>query len=181
MYLMMLCVGRPASGTAQEIPDSLPGSLMPQKGEGTGRATVCSASSSLKDPQAASNLKPSMVINQAMPGRGGACSSAPESTPGGWRNYLERDSMQEEVHRLQEMKALEKVCFDATGGNPVNVRDVSGTEADYKRLTTKFVLDWRWCEVSGTKQWVRRARLVARYVCLLTFVWRESHYCMIHL
>ena len=86
----MLCVGRPASGTAQEIPDSLPGSLMPQKGEGTGRATVCSASSSLKDPQAASNLKPSMVINQAMPGRGGACSSAPEGTPGGWRNYLLR-------------------------------------------------------------------------------------------
>ena len=25
---------------------------------------------------------------------------------------VERDSMQEEVHRLQEMKALEKVCFD---------------------------------------------------------------------
>ena len=70
--------------------------------------------------------------------------------------------MQEEVHRLQEMKALEKVCFDTTGGNPGNVRDVSGTEADYKCLTTKFVSDWRWHEVSGIKQWVRRARLVAR-------------------
>ena len=56
---------------------------------------------------------------------------------------VERDSMQEEVHRLQEMKALEKVCFDTTGGNPGNVRDVSGTEADYKWLTTKFVFDWR--------------------------------------
>ena len=75
---------------------------------------------------------------------------------------VERDSMQEEVHRLQEMKALEKVCFDTAGGNTENVRDVSGTEADYKWLTTKFVFDWRWCEVSGTKQWVRRARLVAR-------------------
>ena len=41
------------------------------------------------------------------------------------------------------------------------MRDVSGTEADYKWLTTKFVFDWRWREVSGTKQWVRRARLVA--------------------
>ena len=75
---------------------------------------------------------------------------------------VERDSMQEEVHRLQEMKALEKVCFDTTGGNPGNVRDVPGTEADYKWLTTKFVFDWRWREVSGIKQWVRRARLVAR-------------------
>ena len=75
---------------------------------------------------------------------------------------VERDSMQEEVHRLQEMKALEKVCFDTTGGNPGNVRDVSGTEADYKWLTPKFVFDRRWREVSGIKQWVRRARLVAR-------------------
>ena len=70
--------------------------------------------------------------------------------------------MQEEVHRLQEMKALEKVCFDTAGGNPENVRDVFGTEADYKWLTTKLVFDWRWREVSGIKQWIRRARLVAR-------------------
>ena len=51
--------------------------------------------------------------------------------------------MQEEVHRLQEMKALERVCFDTAGGNTENVRDVSGTEADYnyKWLTTKFVFD----------------------------------------
>ena len=75
---------------------------------------------------------------------------------------VKRDSTQEEVHRPQDMKALEKVCFDTTGGNPENVRDVSGTEADYKWLTTKFVFDWRWRKVSGTKQWVRRARLVAR-------------------
>ena len=50
--------------------------------------------------------------------------------------------MQEEVHRLQ-------------------VRDVSGTEADYKWLTTKFVFDWRWREVSGisavgdVRDWLR--------------------------
>ena len=42
------------------------------------------------------------------------------------------------------------------------MRGVSGTEADYKWLTTKFVFDWRWREVSETKQWVRRAKLVAR-------------------
>ena len=71
---------------------------------------------------------------------------------------VERESMQEEVPRLQEMKALEKVCFDTAGGSTENVRNVSGTEADYKSLATKFVFDWRWREVSGTKQWVRRAR-----------------------
>ena len=85
----------------------------------------------------------------------------PDSSQEGLQ-MVERDSMQAEVHRLQEMKALEKVCFDTAGGNTENVRDVSGTEADCKCLTTKFVFDWRWREVSGTKQWVRRARLVAR-------------------